>query len=269
MKSFFLLPVIFLARQAISTSSPLYQHDPDTVKDCVEWYNNDEGDSCDHVRNINCEPWYEWASYCIVTETRLNATKPTTTSSSKVSSSTTSVATLGPSPTAWTSLGCYVEEPDMPILEQNMNSNGDSALIIPKCKDSCYRGDFGFAGVQKGNQCWCGSYVGGNWASDQTSCNSTCTGDKNTFCGGNGFLNIFKPRQNQAPASTTASDQTPASTTVIDQTPASTTTSGPSAVANTSTCAIRPAGYSRVTVGHSRNYDPRTARRITLIAQVV
>ncbi|KAJ4295646.1 hypothetical protein N0V90_007659 [Kalmusia sp. IMI 367209] len=168
--SFFLLSVIFLALQTVSTGSPLYQYDPDTVKDCVEWYDNDESDSCDYVLkyfgitpaefnawnpsvSTNCEPWYEWTSYCIVTETKLNATKLTTTSSSKVTSSTTSVATLGPSPTAWTSLDCYVEDPDMPILEQNMNPNGDSALTIPKCKNSCYRRAFGFADVQKGNQC--------------------------------------------------------------------------------------------------------------------
>ena len=95
MISCILLSVIFLARQAVSTGSPLYQSDPDNVKDCVEWYNNDDGDSCDNVRkyfditpaefnawnpsiSIYCEPWYEWASYCIVTETKLNATKPTT-----------------------------------------------------------------------------------------------------------------------------------------------------------------------------------------------
>jgi hypothetical protein len=234
MKSSFFLSIFLLARRSICTGSPLYQYDPDTVKDCVEWYNNDEGDTCDHVRkyfgitpaelvawnpslNTNCEPWYEWTSYCIVTETKLNATLPTTTLSSKVSSSTTSVATLAPSPTAWTSLGCYVEDPDMPILEQNMNPNGDSSLTIPKCKNSCYRRSFGFAGVQKGNQCWCGSYVGGNWASNQTSCNSTCTGDKNTFCGGNGFLNIFKAQQNQATTSPTsaAASATASAATIV------------------------------------------------------
>ena len=222
MKTTVFLSAVLLARRAISTGSPLFQYDPDTVKDCVEWYNNGEGDSCQNVRkffgvtpeeftawnpslNLNCEPWYPWVSYCIVTETKLNATKPTTTSSSKLSSTTTSVATLAPSPTAWTPLGCYVEDPDMSILEKNMNPNGDSALTIPKCKNSCYRRAFGFAGVQQGNQCWCGSYVGGNWASNQTSCNSTCTGDKNTFCGGVGFLNVFKAQRNQATTSTVAS----------------------------------------------------------------
>lgn len=218
MKSSFLLSVVVLTRYAASTGYPTLQWDPDTVKDCVEWYNNDEGETCEYVRNyfgitpaefrtwnpslgLDCKPW-DYQSYCIVTESKLNATKPTTTSS-KMSSSTTSVATLAPSPTSWTGLGCYVEDPTLPILEQNMNPNGDAALTIPKCKNSCYRRAFGFAGVQKGNQCWCGSYVGGNWANNQTSCNTPCTGDKNTVCGGNGFVNVFRAEQNQGPAPTT------------------------------------------------------------------
>ncbi|EMD87310.1 hypothetical protein COCC4DRAFT_31286 [Bipolaris maydis ATCC 48331] len=72
-----------------------------------------------------------------IAQTKLNATTPTTTSSSKVSSSTTSVATLAPSPTAGTALGCYPEDSTMPILEQNMNPNGNSSLTIAKCKNSC------------------------------------------------------------------------------------------------------------------------------------
>ena len=50
MKSPFFLSVFLLARRAICTGSPLYQYDPDTVKDCIEWYNNDEGDTCNYVR---------------------------------------------------------------------------------------------------------------------------------------------------------------------------------------------------------------------------
>ena len=91
----------------------------------------------------------------------------------------------------------------MPILEQNMSPDGDSSLTIPECKNSCYRGGFGFAGVQHGNQCWCGSYVGGNWASDQASCSLKCTGDGETFCGGSGFLSIFKAEENQEAVSAT------------------------------------------------------------------
>ncbi|PVI08683.1 hypothetical protein DM02DRAFT_608045 [Periconia macrospinosa] len=218
MKKYLLLPFVLLAQQVFSTGYPSYQTDPETVKDCIEWYDNDLGASCDTVRTyfgitleefktwnpsigLDCTPWYEWVSYCILSETKFNATKPTTTSSSStVSSTTTTAATLAPSPTAWTDLGCYVEDPKFPILEQNMNPNGDATLTIPKCKQSCYRRAFEFAGVQNGNQCWCSGYVGGTWANNQTSCDTPCTGDKNTFCGGHGFLNVFRAEQNKVPS---------------------------------------------------------------------
>jgi hypothetical protein len=218
----FLLSITLLARRAISTGSPLFQYDPNTAKDCVEWYNNGEGDTCKNVRkffgitpeefaawnpslNLDCEPWHPSVSYCIVTETKLNATNPTTTPLSTVPSSTTSTTITAPSPTVWTSLGCYVEDPDMPILEQNMSPDGDSSFTIAECEDTCYRGAFGFAGVQNGNECWCGSYVGGNWASDQASCDESCTGDEYAMCGGSGFLNVFKVEENQEAVSTTGS----------------------------------------------------------------
>lgn len=41
-----------LAQRAVSTRSPLLQWDPDTVKDCVEWYNNGEGKTCEYVLEI-------------------------------------------------------------------------------------------------------------------------------------------------------------------------------------------------------------------------
>ncbi|KAF2730198.1 hypothetical protein EJ04DRAFT_389929, partial [Polyplosphaeria fusca] len=213
--------LFFLAGQVVSTAYPTLQWDPDTVKDCAEWYNNDEGKTCEYVRkyfgitptefhtwnpsvSLDCKPW-DWQSYCIITETKINATKPTTSSSSsRKPSSTTTVVTLGPSPTTWTDLGCYVEDSKMPILDKNMDPNGNTALTIPKCKNRCYQGAFAFAGVQKGNQCWCGSYVGGEWASNQTRCDSPCTGDKNTFCGGNGFVNVFEAEENQLQVSSTS-----------------------------------------------------------------
>lgn len=81
-----------------------------------------------------------------------------------------------------------------------MNPNGDANLSIPKCKNSCYRRSYAFAGVQAGNQCWCSSYVGGEWAKNQTDCNVPCTGDKATFCGGKGAVNVFEALENETPS---------------------------------------------------------------------
>ncbi|KAK3338131.1 hypothetical protein B0H65DRAFT_477881 [Neurospora tetraspora] len=250
MKTFILFSLLSIARQAASSPTPWMEYDPDTAKDCVEWHNNliDEpepyiGDSsCKAVRDyygitpeefhkwnpsvgLDCQPWYDETSYCIVTLERLNDTgKLTTTSSSSTATATTtttSAFTLGPSPTSWAARGCYVEDPKLHVLEQNMSpAAGDASLTIPKCKNSCYRRAYTFAGLQEGNQCWCGSYVGGEWTSNQTDCNVPCTGDKNSFCGGKGLLNIFEALANEAPPTfdTTSSSSSSSSSTTTSGT---------------------------------------------------
>lgn len=110
-------------------------------------------------------------------------------------------------------------------------AGGDAALTVPKCQNSCYLRSYEFAGVKEGNQCWCSSYVGGEWAGNQTDCNIPCTGDKNTFCGGKELYNVFKAGENMEPLPTTASSGMTSSgttssadspgTTVLSPTPTS------------------------------------------------
>jgi cobalamin biosynthesis Mg chelatase CobN len=107
-----------------------------------------------------------------------------------------------------------------------MNPNGDASLSVLKCKDSCYRHAYSFAGVQEGNQCWCSSYVGGEWAKNQTDCNTPCTGNKAEFCGGKGVINVFEALQDAArviTASETSESETSESETSASETSASET----------------------------------------------
>ncbi|KAJ4302590.1 hypothetical protein N0V88_002740 [Collariella sp. IMI 366227] len=152
---------------------------------------------------LDCKPWYDWNSYCVITWTKVNETRSSTTTTTTTTRSTTTAPTLGPSPTAWTDMGCYIEDPKLPILDVNFNPNGDPSLSIPKCWQTCYRRFYGYAGVQNGNQCWCGSYVGGEWAANQTDCNSPCTGNPSTFCGGPKLIRIFKAEDNVPPVTST------------------------------------------------------------------
>ena len=212
MKPYFLI-LVQLASHVIASDKPDMQTDPDTVKDCAGWYNNTGDRSCEYVRDffgitpdefhewnpsvgLDCKPFRESQSYCIITQRKVLAFTSTTTTTIQPSTTSESVSSLGPSPTAWKDMGCYAEDAAMPILQQNMNPNGDASLTIPKCKTVCYSRAFQFAGVQQGDQCWCSSYVGGEWAKNQTDCNSPCSGDKNAICGGKGFLNVFKALEN-------------------------------------------------------------------------
>jgi hypothetical protein len=215
------------ARHVAALDYPQLQWDPATASDCVGWYDNDEGWSCEKVRDyfsitpeqfhewnpsvgLDCTGWHDWQSYCIVTKRRLETDPPpaATTSTTKVTStaSSTTTTTLGPSPTTWAERGCYVEDPKLPLLDENMSgAGGDASLTIAKCKNSCYLAAYPFAGVQEGNQCWCGTYIGGEWARNQSDCNIPCTGDKTTFCGGKGLLNIFQALKNQEVVSSSPS----------------------------------------------------------------
>jgi hypothetical protein len=231
-----LLILGFLAHNAACRSTPLLQWDPDTVADCAGWYDNAKTLSCAEVRklygitpedfhswnpsvSLDCEPW-SFQSYCIITQGKIDALPNTTTSTTITPTTTSAAATLAPSPSMWEAMGCYAENAEMPILEQNMFPYGDASLSVGKCKNTCYRRDYQFAGVQQGNQCWCGSYVGGEWTRNQTDCNIPCTGDQKSMCGGKGLLNIFKALRNTISTSTKAIASIKVSKTMV---PASTT----------------------------------------------
>ena len=212
------------ARHVTADERPLLQWDPETAKDCIDWYDHlGRVRTCKEVRDyfritpekfhewnpsvdLDCKPWHYWQSYCIVTKQRLidDPPPPLTTRTAKLTTTTatSSTSTISPSPTAWADRGCYVEDPELPLLDENMSgTSGDPFLTIKECKYSCYLAAYPFAGVQEGNQCWCGTYVGGPWARNQSDCNIPCTGDKDTLCGGKGLLKIFQALENQAVSS--------------------------------------------------------------------
>ena len=46
-----MLFVAFVQRVA-SSRYPLLQWDPETVEDCIEWYDNGQGKTCEYVREL-------------------------------------------------------------------------------------------------------------------------------------------------------------------------------------------------------------------------
>ncbi|KAK2024010.1 hypothetical protein LX32DRAFT_731725 [Colletotrichum zoysiae] len=237
MKTSWLLSLVelaLLARKANCTNTPLLPYDPETTSDCADWFNNEDDRTCEWVRDyfratpeefsrwnpsvgLDCQPWYNWNSYCIITWTKFNETQTTTSTKTAATSPTSTAPILGPSPTTWTDMGCYVEDPDLPLLDVNFSPNGDPSLSVPKCWQTCYRRFYQYAGLQNGNQCWCGSYVGGEWATNQTDCNSPCTGSPGTFCGGPALIQIYKAEDNVPVKTTTATAAPGATTTVISE----------------------------------------------------
>ncbi|KAJ8130535.1 hypothetical protein O1611_g3097 [Lasiodiplodia mahajangana] len=213
---------------------PSLQWDPDTISTCAEWWDNGGSDTCEYVRTLfgitpeefhtwnpsvglDCKPWYSGQSYCILTKEKLMTSTTTTTASTTKTTSSTHV----PSPTAWKGLGCYTDEDaTFPVLETEA-INADSALTIKKCEDTCWKASNRtvlFSGVKQGNQCWCGSFVGGQTARNETDCNIPCTGDKTVICGGKNRINVFEPVTTKGTSTTTSKTTSTKQTTSASKT---------------------------------------------------
>lgn len=220
MKASITLVIATLARQVVC-DPPGQTTDIRQPADCSDWYDNVYGKSCEYIRDVvfkvppelfnewnpsvgvDCSNWYTWMSYCVQTwsrwssmKSRYEATASMSTTASAPATTTTTTSSLAPSPTAWEEAGCFVEHTDEPyILQQNLTpaAGGDAHLSISKCKNSCSRRSYPFAGVKEGNQCWCGTHVLGTFSRNETrDCNVPCSGDSTAICGGNGFINIFR-----------------------------------------------------------------------------
>ncbi|RFU78379.1 cfem domain-containing [Trichoderma arundinaceum] len=227
-----LLALAFLACLCEASTQPEMQWDPDTISSCIEWYNNAGTETCEHIRDLlkitpqefhtwnpsiglDCKPWNQ-QSYCILTKEKWASFTSTTTRASKTTS--TSVSTHVPSPTAWKALGCYTDDdPAWPVLEKAYSkAGGDPSLSISSCESTCWTASVNrtvlFAGVKEGNQCWCGSFVAGQTSRNQTDCNLPCSGNKTETCGGKGRLNVFAPVTTLSPSSSTSTSTTASAT---------------------------------------------------------
>ncbi|KAK9789619.1 hypothetical protein SCARD494_08890 [Seiridium cardinale] len=130
----------------------------------------------------------------------------TTTKAPATSSGTTNTATgAGPGtavsssaaaasglPAGWTSQGCWLDGPNGRIMPTFQAP--DSQTLTPQsCAQLCFSKGYNVSGTEYAAQCFCSNaiYNGGAKASDQTKCNTACSGDKTATCGGAGYLSII------------------------------------------------------------------------------
>ena len=203
-----LLSLLTLAHRAASSPYPNLQWDPDTAADCVEWYDNMEGKSCEYVRSyftmtpeqfhawnpslgLDCSGWRDATSYCIVTLGRLQDTYKSRSITNAVTTrtisllSTTTTTTYTATPTIWRPIGCYASDPP---LDSRVSVSGK--LTPAGCQRECYSSQHLFAGLQAGNQCWCSPSVPGDEL-DGSKCNVPCEGDSGATCGGMAAVEVF------------------------------------------------------------------------------
>ena len=86
---------------------------------------------------------------------------------------------------------CFKDEANR-ILPESQNGLGD--LTVDICRHQCFiEKEFAFAGVQNGNECWCGNDDPpiANLLPD-SACNRACPGDNTKMCGAGWKNNVYK-----------------------------------------------------------------------------
>jgi len=75
--------------------------------------------------------------------------------------------------------GCYKDntQRDLPFGGPQSNS-----MTVETCQASCKQNNYQYAGLQNGEECWCGNSYG-KYGADLSACNTNCAGNANEFCG--------------------------------------------------------------------------------------
>ncbi|QIW96711.1 hypothetical protein AMS68_002229 [Peltaster fructicola] len=121
------------------------------------------------------------------------------------------VPIVSPGSGDFSSVGCYTDDVNARALAKKLDTaGGASRTTAATCIDACNNANYTLAGVEYGNECYCGNTVSNNQglATDQGTCNMACNGDASTLCGGPGRMNLYS--LGDATPANTAPVQSPA-----------------------------------------------------------
>ncbi|KAI9449277.1 WSC domain-containing protein [Lactarius psammicola] len=89
----------------------------------------------------------------------------------------------------WTSRGCYSDSTSSRTLERRVDPGN---VTVESCVSTCQSQSFTIAGLEFGQECWCGNQIQSPGASiSQGACNKACTGDNTEVCGGPDALQVY------------------------------------------------------------------------------
>ncbi len=86
-------------------------------------------------------------------------------------------------------LGCFKDADNRDLKDKFWD---DSRMTPERCLQSCTDSGYAYAGVQYGNQCFCGNSYGRYGKLSESSCNMTCSGDSGLVCGGTWANTLYK-----------------------------------------------------------------------------
>ncbi|KAF8269906.1 WSC domain-containing protein [Lactarius quietus] len=94
-------------------------------------------------------------------------------------------------PQGWPSLGCFTDDPSHRTLTSKDITDA-SNLTVECCVNSCKSQNYIYAGVENGNECYCGNKVA--FVAEgipQSQCSSKCVGNYSESCGGSESLELY------------------------------------------------------------------------------
>ena len=93
---------------------------------------------------------------------------------------------------AWVIQGCYVDSAAARSLPIAMAvTGGPTAMTVESCLNACATASYPFAGLEYSDECYCGSTLPAQVATDGR-CNMICSGDSENICGGPNGLTVYQ-----------------------------------------------------------------------------
>lgn len=95
---------------------------------------------------------------------------------------------INPGPPGTSHIGCLTDNVYARALSVFQASEDN--MTVARCTSSCMTAGYKFAGLEYGEQCFCGDSMENNATITNEGCDMACAGDENSFCGGAERLNL-------------------------------------------------------------------------------
>ena len=130
------------------------------------------------------------------------ATTASTTATATTTSSAASASVTASDSSEWYALGCAIDTSSRILSGYALD--GQSDMTIDSCLELCEDQGYSFAGVEFGDECYCGNSIPGNVTYSDDACNVVCSGDSSETCGGSWALDLYELVSSNSSCDTTS-----------------------------------------------------------------
>ena len=98
-----------------------------------------------------------------------------------------------PGHTCWTPLGCFPDSTSARVLPHHGRlPNWPYTTTIESCQAACGHQGHTYAGLEFGNECYCGDSFAGNGLRPASECNMKCSGNSQQLCGAGDRIDVYQ-----------------------------------------------------------------------------